>query len=340
MFHSARIKLTVWYLVIIMAISVVFSLVIYRIQYDESARLLQRQRIINQRFGLLQPAFNVHQVDPDILGESRNRLKLNLILINLGVLVFSGGAAYFLAGRTLQPIEEMVEDQKRFVADASHELRTPLATMKTELEVKLRDKKLDSATRKVLESSLEEVNKLSYLSDKLLRLGRYEQKNDIAFAEVSLKAVVEEVIEHLALAAKAKKIEIKTQLEETSIKGNFDALVEAVATIVDNSIKYSPKESTIEVHLESQNNKVFLKVKDHGIGVKASDLPHIFDRFYRADSSRTKDEVSGFGLGLAIAKAVVSRHHGKIEVESVADEGTTFTIVLPKETGFSALSQS
>src|SRR4030042_5997943 len=201
MFHSARIKLTLWYLLIIMSISVLFSLTIYRFQVTESERILLRQRVGIERGGFLRPGFGPPELEPEILKEAQRRLMLNLILINLGVLIISGGAAYFLAGRTLKPIEKALENQKRFVDDASHELRTPLTTMKTELEVNLRGKGLEKEAKEILESNLEEVDKLSYLSDKLLRLSRYEQKEGLDFSQVSLKEALEEAIEkHISLA--------------------------------------------------------------------------------------------------------------------------------------------
>ncbi|OGY21179.1 MAG: hypothetical protein A2126_02690 [Candidatus Woykebacteria bacterium GWB1_45_5] len=329
MFKSARIKLTLWYLLMIMAISVIFSLIIYRVQVSESERILQRQRVRIESGGFLRPGFGPAPLEPEILEEARNRLKLNLILINLGVLIVSGGAAYFLAGRTLKPIEEAVEDQKRFVADASHELRTPLTTMKTELEVNLRGKGFGQEAKKILESNLEEVDKLSYLSDKLLRLSRYEQKEGLVFSPVSLNEVVEEVIKKLSGLTKSKKIEIVKNLEEVNIQGDFAALAEGFGTILDNAVKYSPKESKVNVDLQSKDGKTVVKIQDFGVGIKNSELPHIFDRFYRADASRTKEKVEGFGLGLSIAKAAIEKHHGKIEVESTPGKGSTFTVTLP-----------
>jgi signal transduction histidine kinase len=312
-----------------MAISVIFSIVIYRVQSSEQARVLLRQRAMIEGRGFLRPGFTI-EPEPEILEEARRRLVLNLILINLGVLVVSGGAAYFLAGRTLKPIEEAVEDQKRFVADASHELRTPLTTMKTELEVNLRGKGLEKEAKKILESNLEEVDKLSYLSDKLLHLSRYEQKEGLAFTSVSLKEVLEKAIEKHTSLAKSKKIEIVKNLEEANVQGDFAALVEAFGTIVDNAIKYSPKDSKVNVDLQGKDSKAVVKIQDFGVGIKSSELPHIFDRFYRADTSRTKEKVEGFGLGLSIAKAAIEKHNGKIEVESSPGIGTTFTIFLPR----------
>jgi len=329
MFNSARIKLTLWYLLIIMAISVLFSLIIYRVQASESERILQRQRVGIESGGFLRPGFGPPALEPEILEEARNRLTLNLVLINLGVLIVSGGTAYFLAGRTLKPIEEVVEDQKRFVADASHELRTPLTTMKTEIEVNLRSKGLDKEAKKVLESNLEEVDKLSYLSDKLLRLSRYEQKEGMTFSPVSLKEALEEAIKKLSGLAASKKIEIVKNLEDVNIQGDLAALAESFSAILDNAIKYSPKESKVNVDLQTKDKTAVVKIQDFGVGMKASDLPHIFNRFYRADSSRTKEKVEGFGLGLSIAKIIIEKHRGKIEVESSLGQGSTFIVKLP-----------
>ena len=164
-----------------------FSLAIFRTQTAEAERILKLQQTRFQRQGFFRPDFTPRFADPEVLQESKNRTILNLIFINFGVLVFSAGAAYYLAGRTLKPIENMLEEQKRFVVNASHELRTPLSAMKTELEVNLRSKGTKKESRKILESNLEEVNKLSYLSDKLLKLSSYEQQDNIARTEISLK---------------------------------------------------------------------------------------------------------------------------------------------------------
>ena len=313
-----------------MIVSVLFSLAIFRTQAIEVERILHLQQLWFQRQGLFRPDFNPRPFDPEVLQESKDRTIRNLIFINLGVLIFSAGAAYYLAGRPLNPIENMLEEQRRFVGDASHELRTPLTTMKTGLEVSLRDKDLGKEPKKLLESNLEEVNKLSYLSDKLLRLSRYDQEQEITFSDVSLKEVMERVIKQLATSSKAKRVEIKKDLEEVSIKGNFDALDEAISTILDNSIKYSPKDSKVNVSLKSQGNKAVLKIQDFGIGIKAGDVPYIFNRFYRADISRAKEKTDGFGLGLSIAKTIINKHKGKIGVESTPGTDTTFTVYFNK----------
>lgn len=339
MFKLARLKLTLLYLLIIMAVSILFSLVIYQVQSEEAERVLLRQRTLIENHGFLRPGFPTSGLGSEIVEEARNRLRLNLVFINLGVLMFSGGLAYFLAGRTLKPIEEMVEDQKRFIADASHELRTPLTTIKTEIEVNLRDKALSKEAKKVLESNLQEVDKLSYLADKLLRLSRYEQKQEFTIATTSLKEVLEKAIDKNAASAKSKKIRIVKSLGETIIQGDFTALVEAFGNILDNAVKYSPVKSKITVELQDKTDSAVVAIKDSGLGIEPAALPNIFRRFYRADPARGREPVAGFGLGLAITKTILNKHQGKIDVESTPGSGTTFTIMLPKKQKLSAFSQ-
>src|SRR3989344_8850426 len=163
MFKKARLKLTAWYLLIIMLISLAFSIAIDHLLTLELTRVERVQRLRQERRIPRIPA-----IDPEVIEETKNRLRINLILINLGILGAAGVAAYFLAGRTLKTIKNMVDEQNRFITDSSHELRTPITSLKTEMEVNLRDKKLNKDTRKILESNLEEVNSLQSLSDNLI----------------------------------------------------------------------------------------------------------------------------------------------------------------------------
>ncbi len=151
MFHSARIKLTCWYLLIIVIVSLIFSLAIYRgliFEIERGLRMQSRRNILRERIekNLPPPSDLFEELkgeDKLLFEEAKQRVITDLFLVNLGIFIISGGLSYFLAGKTLKPIEDMVEDQKRFIADASHELRTPLTTMKTEIEVTLRDKLFD-----------------------------------------------------------------------------------------------------------------------------------------------------------------------------------------------------
>lgn len=342
MFRSARLKLTLWYLLIIMLISLSFSFVIYRVQAKELDRVINNQRIRIE--GRIHPGMvlrlspddltKLQQAltgDPVIINEAKDRLKLNLLIINLTILFGSALAGYFLAGRTPRPIQEMVLNQKRFISDASHELRTPITAIKTETEVNLFAKHLDlKSAKKTLISNLEELDKMESLINYFLSLSRYEDfQSNLEIEKLNLKTIIESAVQGLDNQAKSKKIELNCHLTDVQIFGNKTSLIQLITILTDNAIKYSQPKSQIELILSTQNHLAVVKVRDQGNGIKASDLPYIFNRFYRADSSRSKDKISGFGLGLAIAKSIVSRHQGKISAESELGKGSTFSVTLP-----------
>ena len=343
MFTKARIKLTAYYLAIIMAICLIFSYVIYNGFVTEFRRGLRiqdrvRSQIITQvppddidPFGIVElpPSLNP-TVENQIFDQTQHRVVLDLLIINLSVLFISGIGGFFLAGKTLQPIEEVLNDHRRFTADASHELRTPLTAIKTEVEVALRDKNLNLAEAKsLLKSNLEEVNKMQSLSNYLLDLNRYQNNQiKITLDRTNLKNIVENTVKKVLPLAKKRGIIITTHLSDLTVRGNETALTQLAVILLDNAIKYSPTGQKVIVDLNKHNQKAILTVEDHGVGIKASEIPYIFNRFYRADSSRSKDQVDGYGLGLSIAKSIVELHNGNIGVTSHFGEGSKFQVTL------------
>ena len=348
MFHSARIKLTFWYLVIIMLVSGFFSLIVYRGFTKELGRGFrfqalhtapERRVVVQERngfFRILPFMIYPDEIAPEefveIINLAKRRFALQLLIINGGILFLAGTAGYFLAGKTLQPIEVMVDEQKRFVADASHELRTPLTSIKTEVEVALRDKKLKLVDAKeLLKSNLTEIDKMNYFSDNLLALSRYEASGrDLSMEDVDLAEAVRQAIERNAPQAREKKISIKEDLSAVTVKGNPQSLVELISILINNAIKYSPEGKEVRVSVRIKGKKAVIEVRDQGIGISEKEIPHIFDRFYRADSSRNKTIVDGYGLGLSIAKSIVDAHKGEIKVESEVGKGSRFIVVLPR----------
>jgi len=341
MFHGARLKLTAWYLFIIMLISVSFSGVIYKVITNEVERftLAQRYRIERRlREGQYFPPDlhfqgtlpQVPIMDPELFEETKRRLLLILIAVNGGIFILSGGLGYFLAGRTLNPIKDMLDEQNRFISDSSHELRTPLTSLKSAMEVSLRDKNLILKDAKTLISeSIEEVNKLQLLSDELLQLAQYQKPNSYGkFEKLSLTDVMKKAIRKVEPLAIQKDIIIENNTCDFKLEGDRQGLCNLFIILLDNAIKYSPKKKSIELTSKKTDGLVAVYVKDYGIGISENDLPHIFDRFYRADQSRSKDRVSGFGLGLSIAKRIVELHNGIIEVMSKVGKGTTFIVKL------------
>ena len=329
MFHSAALKLTGWYLVIIMALSVGTSVALYHVSSNDLDRNIQRQ--IGYINGFLGPADidNYTQLRLRQLDQDQRHLRSNLVLFNVFVLVAGGAASYALARRTLRPIEESLESQSRFAGDASHELRTPLTAMQSEIEVALRDSKLTKQEAvALLQSNLEEVAKLRGLSEGLLKLSSSNGLEDMQQA-VSVKDIVGQASERVAKIAAAKKIKLDSSAKDLTVRGNHQNLADLLAILLDNAIKYSPAGSTVQISTAANDKRVRIRIKDEGQGIKAEDLPHIFDRFYRADNSRSKNDSDGYGLGLALAKKITDLHKGAIEVESAPDKGSIFTISLP-----------
>lgn len=329
MFHSAAVKLTLWYLAIIMALSIGCSLALYRVSSNELTKSASRPvDIYNLVFGP-DSSGNVAALRGQQLQKDKNHLRSNLVVFNIVVFLAGGGVSYFLARRTLRPIEESLEMQKRFSGDASHELRTPLTAMQTEIEVALRNPNFtNNDAVALLKSNLEEVGKLKALSEGLLTLATTNFK-DSDMEQVNISEVVELAIEQVKKVSKSSRVAIHSKLQDISTNGNPQQLANLVAILLDNAVKYSPSGDKVRVEVKAKDKQALIKVIDHGQGIASADLPHIFERFYRADSSRTKNQTHGYGLGLAIAKKITDLHRGSIDVKSAPGKGSTFTVRLP-----------
>jgi len=322
MFKTARLKLTAWYLLIIMFISLSFSGLIFQIVSREINRFARAPRFrVEENF-----LFN-----EDLVVEARHRVLLSLLEINGLILLTAGSLGYFLAGKTLKPIEAVLEEQKRFIGDASHELRTPLTALKSMLEVSLRDKKITLPEAKsIISDSLEETDKLTSLSNSLLELARLNgDTKKLVREKLLVKDLVADSFKQITLRAQAKNISITSRTNSTQVFGNREKLVETLIILLDNALKYSPSGSQINISAQTIKNTALIKVSDHGAGISSSDLPHIFERFYRADIARSKNNKDGFGLGLSIAQKIIEEHKGKIEVKSKLGQGSEFKVTLP-----------
>ncbi|OGC98347.1 hypothetical protein A2634_00025 [Candidatus Amesbacteria bacterium RIFCSPHIGHO2_01_FULL_48_32] len=307
-------------------VSVLFSYVIYVGVNRELVRFERLQRVRLQEWGWLGP-----EPDLEIVNHARYRLVVVLGIITAGISALAGIAGYVLAGQTLAPLEDMVERERRFVADASHELRTPLTSLKSETEVALRDKKLDlTDARRLMASNLEEINRLQDLSDNLIKLSRLQGATDaVPLEQIEAAMVVGEAVKKVAGIAAAKEIKISSDIKNIKLEADKSGLVELLVILLDNAIKYSLAKSEVTVRAYKTNGQGVWEVRDRGVGIAQRDLGHVFERFYRGDKSRTKSEAHGYGLGLAIASEIVAKHGGTIGVKSQVGRGSTFTVRLP-----------
>lgn len=344
MFHSARLKLTGWYLLIIICICALFTAAIYNVllreveRFDRMQRVQIGQRLLRERFlpDSDSPVLIASPlpVTPDLVAEVKQRILITLLLIDAGIVSLAGVAGYWLAGQTLKPIREMVEEQNRFITDASHELKTPLTSLKIAFEVWLRDKKKTiKSAETIIKDSVSEVNNLQSLAESLLTLAQYQKLNGHTKLEpLPISVVIEEAVNRTKVLAHNKKITLSTPKEtQLEVVGNRFGLTDALVILLDNAIKYSPTGSKVIIGLQGYKNTIRLSVTDQGIGISEADQVHIFDRFFRADQARVREtQTGGYGLGLPIAKKIVDMHHGTLSVDSHVGRGSTFTIELPR----------
>jgi len=333
-FHNASIRLTVLYLLIIMTLSLLFSLGLYRVTSNEIERGFRGHpgpigQIIRTRN--LDLANDLISEQDESIALLKSSLKSNLLVLNLLIATGGGLLSYYLARKTLKPIEEAHNAQNRFTADASHELRTPITAMRAETEIALTEPKLTLAdAKKQLESNIEELDKLTKLSDDLLKLARLDNVQIIKIP-IDINDIVDQAVEKVKpLAEKNKQLFKVLTIPKIEVLAEPTSLVVAFVTLLENAVKYSPANSEIKIVIQKNKNSVEINIIDNGEGIMPTDLPHIFERFYRAEQSRTKNTVPGFGIGLSIAKKTIESHDGIISVKSKLGKGTTFTTSLPR----------
>lgn len=331
LFDTARLKLTAWYVLISLCISLFFSLALYRLQIRDLDRFQNDQLLrIERRLGLY-PGYVV--IDTDLVREAKNRLFVSLIVLNGVVVILSGGLGYFLAGRTLDPVQTMLNNQKRFTSDAAHELRTPLTALKTSLEVYLRNPRSTLREAKdLIRGNLVDVERLQGLTESLLTLSQVQEKNPAAgFRPVDLKHIAQTALSQTQPLAARHQVKVHADLGSVRIFGDANRLVSLAVILIENAIKYVPgKKGEVWVQVSSTPNLARLQVKDNGIGISTADQTRIFDRFFRSDAARSSLGRGGYGLGLSIAKEIASAHQGTLKVSSRTGQGAIFTFLSPR----------
>ena len=227
-------------------------------------------------------------------------------------------------------LQRAFESQRRFVGDAAHELKTPLTAMKGNMEVGLQRERSTEEYRDLLSTSLGQVERLVRLVKSLLTLTQFSGEHlPIDLKPVQMEPLIKELVSELSILAEDKGCLFTSHIQEVpQVLGDAGQLKQLVINLLDNAIRHTPQGGSVSVKLQSSANQVQIKVEDTGSGIATEHLPHIFERFYRADRARDR-ESGGTGLGLAIAKEIALAHNGTINVRSEAGQGSVFTVNLP-----------
>ncbi|WP_088888770.1 sensor histidine kinase [Leptolyngbya ohadii] len=249
--------------------------------------------------------------------------------LTLGVIALVG---WYLGGRAMYPIRDSYLQLQRFTSDASHELRAPVAAILSNAQVGLMSPiEQGQPKHKRLEKIAETAKLMNKLVNDLLFLARQAGRIDpVSIQPIDLNNLLKETIASPAIQTAAQHLTLHLKLpeERVTVNGNTDLLRQAIANLVINACKYTPEQGTVWLRLIDYYHYVLIQVEDTGIGIPQSDLPHIFDRFYRVDQERTRT-TGGSGLGLAIAQQIVEAHSGRLTATSQVGQGSLFEIELP-----------
>lgn len=322
-FAKARMTLTLWYELFIFLIVLAFSIVLFATETNNFGRV-----VLKRNFGNRPPRILSREEFGDLRDqviELRRSFAIDLIIIDTAILLVGASISYLLAGKTLEPIKKTFEDQKQFLANASHEFRTPLAAIQTAIEVVLRSKnKTKDDYQKVLQQTLQEGKRLSVIADELLLLSRIDAGiTTLSLKDTNISKIVHEVIDEVKPLVAAKDLELLVKIHPNIIiPADVYRFKQLLLIFLDNAIKFTKEKGTITVGLDKKP-KAQLLIEDTGIGISSKDISHIFERFYQADKVRGGNSA---GLGLAIAKWIVTAHNGTITVKSKIHSGTTFLI--------------
>jgi signal transduction histidine kinase len=228
---------------------------------------------------------------------------------------------------TFARLEAAFAQQKQFASDAAHELRTPVSVMLTQTQTALNRERSAAEYRETLEACQRAAQRMRRLTESLLELARLDAgQEQMKRLKFDLSQTVRNCIELIRPMADERNIKILCEWSPLECVGDSERIAQVITNLLTNAIQYNQAAGEVRLMAQSQNGMAMLAVSNTGRGITAEDLPHLFERFYRADQSRTSGNT---GLGLAISKAIVEAHGGTIEVTSRPDAGTTFTIRLP-----------
>jgi len=237
--------------------------------------------------------------------------------------------------RMFARLEQSFSALHRFIADASHELKTPLMVLRVGVERTLTNPRTPPENLEALDSTLAEINRMTEMVENLLTLARADEgRASLAVLPCDLRELLSEATETAGMLAEGAGLQVTTIIPTQAVALAVDRnrIRQLLLNLVTNAVKYTPPGGTIALELDDRGDQVVLVVRDTGVGIAPGDLPHIFDRFWRADPARSRSgQPAGTGLGLAITQWIAEAHGGSINVQSRPGRGTSFTVTLPRQ---------
>lgn len=292
--------------------------------------ILHQSHVVYYRTG--SAPYKIAIASTDYITHSMLRLGLVLLGIWLGAMLLFFAVSVRLSAVAARPMEEAMQREKQFVADASHDLKTPLSVILANNSIMAENPQASvESVRRWLDSTQAAAKRMQQLIGQMLTLADVERREapltmePVDLANLSMKAALE--MESLAYD---KNVTLDTELPETCmVQGNGDYLLRIVSSLLENAVKYEPEQGRVVLSLTQEKKKTSLRVQNFGSQIAPEDLPHVFDRFYRSDKSR-QNESGSFGLGLAITKEMTRRLGGDITAASGPEIGTLFCVTLPR----------
>jgi len=230
----------------------------------------------------------------------------------------------------IERLDQAFQHSRRFVADASHELRTPLTVLRGELESLTQAPRPDSEWRERMGSALEEVERLVNIVEGLFAISRLDAGEAQAeWVKFDLARLAAATTDQMSLLAEDKNITLNcAATKDVWVEGDRARMKQVVVNLLDNAIKYTPSGGKVALTVSAQDSKALLEVADNGVGIPSEALPRVFERFFRVDQARSREQ-GGAGLGLSIAKSICTAHHGRVEAFSAPKQGSIFRVELP-----------
>jgi two-component system, OmpR family, sensor histidine kinase CiaH len=284
--------------------------------------------------GVLSESFDqevVRKVVEELQERAQQELAASILIGRVMMLGVGAFLAYLLARATIRPVEDASNRQSLFLSNASHELRTPIAILRTNLENELH-RSNDAKYQARITGNLEEVSRISDLVESLMLLARLNEPREVipVTESVPLHELIDQVVERFVPLAEKHHVRLKTgALEALTVQTKPEILLHAIDNVIKNAILYNREHGTVTISLQKTTDSAVMHIVDTGIGIPQEALNTIFDRFTRAETSRSRD-AGGSGLGLAIAQSSLQQIGGTIAIAATSDQGTNITITLPR----------